>query len=293
MGYSFATFLWLEGLVERGARVLDLGSQDIVFNSNAEVIEVNKFIARGGGKPIAVHSFPQVVPVAAIWSEAGYPHSCIDVDDRRGTIRVDLQGCEYPSDLKYGFDLVVNAGTTEHLANPAGGLAFAHYACRKGGVMAHDVPLFGYMNHALVNPTPKFWTILQVMNGYEVMSADARKVDDVDNDMNFYGDHLDYINGLKDARNITWMVSIAFRKGGSAAFVPPIDAVLPDSDGSLEADLIASSILPLVASGAWTEREANSAINSISKARKGRSVPVKLAAHVVSAINSRLLKARK
>ena len=293
MGYSFATFLWLERFVDRGAKVLDLGSQDIVFNSNAELIEVNKFIARGRGVPIAIDAFPKILPVAAIWREAGYEHHCIDVDDRPGTIRVDLQGCQYPSALKYGFDLVVNAGTTEHLANPAGGLAFAHYACRKGGVIAHDVPLFGYMNHALVNPTPKFWTILRFMNGYEVLSADARSVDDVEGDMNFYGDHLDYINGLKDARNITWMISIAFRKSGYSAFVPPMDAVLPDSDGSLEAKLIAASILPLVASGAWTEKEAEQAINSISNSRKGRSFPVRFAAHVVSAIKSRLLRTVK
>jgi hypothetical protein len=288
MGYSFATFHWLHPFTPPGSRVLDLGSQDISIGCEAELVEVNKFIAHGGGIAQRIARYPATYTAAEIWTRAGYDYRCIDVDERPDTIRVDLQGCEYPTELKYAFDLVMNAGTTEHLANPAGGLAFAHYACRNGGVIAHDVPLFGLKNHGLVNPTPKFWSILRWLNNYEVLSAAARQCEELPGDPNHYSEALSFIAGVEAAVHLSWMISIAFRKRGSAAFVAPIDAVLPKSDGTLEAQLISSAMLPLIAGGVWSEAEADDAVRQATRAIKGRSIPIRIAAKVASAIAGRL-----
>src|SRR5262249_2555813 len=135
--------------------------------------------------------------------------------------RVDLQSLEFPKALKGSFDLVVNAGTTEHLANPTGGFAFAHFACRKGGIIAHDVPLSGYINHAITNPTPKFWFLLYLVNAYEIVSASTRQSPEVRSDRTYFGEELSFIKGIDSLQNTSWMISIALRKTSDGAFVPP------------------------------------------------------------------------
>jgi hypothetical protein len=291
MGYTCATFQWLGPLAPQGCRVLDLGSQDIQINSAAELRQLNDFI--GNGAHLSVASYPAMFKAGEVWTRTGRNYSCVDVDDRPGTIYVDLQACEFPAELKYAFDLVVNAGTTEHLANPAGGLAFAHFACRDGGVMAHDVPLFGFMNHALNCPTPKFWTILRWLNDYEILSANARKSEELPGAGDHYSEHVAYINGLAGARNISWLLSIAYRKRGDAGFVAPIDAVVAGSKGDTEAKLIASAMLPFIASGVWSESEADAGIRRATKAIKGRPFPLQLAAKLKATIVAKLKGQRR
>ena len=65
------------------------------------------------------------------------------------------------------YDLVTNFGTTEHVANQLNAMKIIHDLTAVGGVMIHNVPLQGFMNHGLVNYNMKFFWMLARSNGYE------------------------------------------------------------------------------------------------------------------------------
>lgn len=48
--------------------------------------------------------------------------------------------------------------------------------CKKKGMLYNDVPLFGFGNHGLINPTPKFWDAMIWMNQYLVKNIETREV---------------------------------------------------------------------------------------------------------------------
>jgi hypothetical protein len=270
LGYSYATFNWLDSFTPPRANVLDLGSQDLYLGSDAEFDEVNACLARRNGVALdRCSTYPCRVPASDAWRRAGCTYSCVDIDRREGTIEVDLQSLVFPRALGRKFDLVMNAGTTEHLANPVGGLAFAHYACRVGGIIAHDVPVFGFGNHGLVNPTPKFWASVMECNGYDVLSAVARHCPDAQHDVSFYhSPKLDFIAGIENARDLSWMLRMAFRKSRATAFIPPMDWT--GVDGKMGAALMRGSLRPF--RGTWTRREISDAMY---RALRGRDrVPI-------------------
>lgn len=255
MGYSYATFTQLAGFIPKPCRVLDVGSQDITVNNTGELREVNRFVARYGGASIDVR--PRITLTArAVYQAAGFDYTCTDVDHKPGTLYVDLQRLTFPKSLRDAFDLVVNAGTTEHLANPIAGFAFIHYCTRPAGLMFHDVPLFGWGNHGLMNPTPKFWHALIAMNGYEVIAAHTRHVEESDAGRGNFMNDAWTIEGLGELNCGSSMISIALRKTTDRVFMPPFDVEAP----SWDAWFIRSALEPFIATGVYSAAEVDDSL---------------------------------
>src|SRR4051812_43925438 len=173
MGYNWSMFAAMRDLnLAHGGRVMDLGAQDNYISHAGEIVEINKFIAQQSGRLLDEKMpLPKNLEAREIFERAGYKHFQCDVEKRPKTIYIDLSKLVFPSEHRSTMDLVANLGTTEHLANPVGGFALMHYLTKPGGIMFHDVPLFGMGNHGLTNPTPKFWHLLAELNGYEVIEA--------------------------------------------------------------------------------------------------------------------------
>ncbi len=264
MGYSAGMFQEIANLgLRRAARVMDVGSQDVWIGSTADLDVINAFVSALGGTP-----FSQSTPVGRmmeakdVFERAGLEYFRSDVDERPGTIYVDLNKLVFPVTMRDSIDLVVNVGTTEHLSNPIGGFALMHYLAKPGGILYHDVPLFGFGNHGLVNPTPKFWHALIWMNQYERISSSVRRSDESSVDRgNFYHDYMSYFEGLEQARDISWMIRMVLRKAHRRAFIPPYDAVLPESNGEKEANLVLGALYPFIKTGVWTEEEVASTVD--------------------------------
>jgi hypothetical protein len=70
-----------------------------------------------------------------------------------------------PYGLKGSFDLLVNAGASEHVANQDDCFRIMHDLTRVGGVMYHEVPAFLF-GHGLVNYSPLFFLQLARLNDY-------------------------------------------------------------------------------------------------------------------------------
>jgi hypothetical protein len=245
------------------ARMIDVGSQDIGMFNKVDLDRVNRFLHMYGGAQLAEPSqWPYIVEAKEVFQSAGFAYLRCDVDERPETIYVDLAKLEFPRNYRNALDLVVNVGTTEHLANPVGGFALMHYLTKVGGIMFHDVPLFGYGNHGLNNPTPKFWHALVWMNAYELIGASVKITDESKFDRgNFYQDYLSYIHGLAEAGGKSSTIRVILRKTRERVFIPPYDAVLPDSDGEKEARLVWGSLYPFICTSVYSVDDVVKGIN--------------------------------
>jgi hypothetical protein len=273
MGYAVGSLIDLGELLQSakvaGKRVIDLGSQDVTIFDEADLQNVRKFITTFGGDPDFSHptfngAFPGIISARDIFSAARFEYSCCDVDRRPGTVYIDYNTLAFDQSLYGKFDLVLNAGTTEHLPNHLAAFFFMHYLCREGGLLYNEVPLSGMFNHGLNNLTPKFWHTLRWMNSYRVMLARIKKVQlsQVD-DGNFGGRHLDFIENLRDIEQDSSCIQIIFQKVEDRGFIPPFDAVFPiDDGGKALADLVYASLAPFVACGSLGRDDAVASVNA-------------------------------
>lgn len=268
MGYAPAMFEEIGNLELPSKEVLDVGAQDVSIGSTAELEQLNRFISKhsSSGQLLAINKFPTVIEARKVYVRAGFSYTCIDVDERPGTLRVDLARFDIPR-LRSKYGLVVNVGTTEHLASPAATFALMHEMCAEGGILYNDVPLFGLGNHGLMNPTPKFWHALIWMNGYKAHSVRARTCDESAMDRgNFFHDYLDYMEGLRNIVGVSSLITTVLEKKTSWPFVVPFDAVFNDDKRGLSlAKLLIGSYHPFVTTGAYTEQEAIAGINNFLK----------------------------
>jgi hypothetical protein len=150
------------------------------------------------GKPVGPENFAKLAPSSdRFWRSLGI--ECIPIDLARDAVRIDLNRGSVPAEFAAQFDLVVNAGTTEHVANQDNAFRVIHDLAKAGGVMWHEVPTSGMQNHGYFLYHPKFFIHLYRLNDYELLKAETDKYED--------GSLLIY----------------AFKKRNSAAFVTPLD----------------------------------------------------------------------
>ncbi len=272
MGYAVQNFSQLGDLIEQvglnGRRVMDLGSQDVTIFNEPDYRNLADFVRRFGGDAARVRgligpNFPAVITARDVFAAAGFEYICCDVDQRPGTVYIDFNDLAFDRALYNKFDLVMNAGTTEHLSNPVAAFFLMHQLCRRGGLLFNEVPFSGWTNHGLNNLTAKFWHSLRWMNSYRVLSATIKYIPEAHpDDGNFGGEHLAFIQDLDEAAKVSSSIEIIFQKTLDRGFIPPYDAVCPtDDDGTAVEALVRGSLRPFVAGGALTEAEAAKTTN--------------------------------
>lgn len=137
------------------------------------------------------HLSPDAPPARDFYQWLGFEYSAIDIDGTPGSVPLDLNFDEAPATHRRSYHLVTNCGTTEHLANQLNAFKVIHDLCAVDGVMVHELPFQGYMNHGLINYNPKFFWMLARSNGYETIlmdfSAGGMGYDVPDNILEFVG----------------------------------------------------------------------------------------------------------
>ncbi len=112
-------------------------------------------------------------PAARVFYEAvGLSYASIDIDGSPSAIPLDLNYDRVPARMRGAFGLVTNFGTTEHIANQLNAFKAAHELAEPGGIMMHEVPAQGSMNHGLFSYHPKFFWALARENDYRWLSFD-------------------------------------------------------------------------------------------------------------------------
>jgi hypothetical protein len=117
-------------------------------------------------------------PAEPFWTSLGFSYAAIDYNGLHNSKALDLNTDEVPSSLRGQFDLVINTGTTEHIANQGNAFRVIHDLSAVGGVMYHEVPA-GSWDHGLINYGPKFFLFLQKQNNYEQVLYRGRTDEDM------------------------------------------------------------------------------------------------------------------
>jgi hypothetical protein len=163
----------------------------------------------------------------SFWTSLGFEYAALDFDGHRNSVAIDLNRDLVPEAIKNTFDLVVNTGTTEHIANQDNCFRVIHDLARKGGVMYHEL-CAGMSDHGLINYNPRFFWKLRDANDYEVLSMSLVSSGTIpvpehiiENNIRYGGgNHLD----LTSLPDIT--IRVSFRKRNRQLFGSPLD--LPD-----------------------------------------------------------------
>ena len=267
MGYAVQNFLNLAAAIRScnlsGVRVFDLGSQDVKIFDEVDYENLVGFIAQFNGDKSRIPElvegkFPAVISARDVFSAAGFEYSCCDFDQRSETIYLDFNTLAFDRTLYGTFDLVMNAGTTEHISNYIAVFFLMHQICKADGILFNEVPLSGWTNHGFNNLTAKFWHTLCWMNSYRTLLAQVKYISDHSRSGgDFGGEHIRFIKNLEEAVTVSSTIEIIFQKATKRGFIPPYDAILPNNNsGASIAKLVMGSLRPFIASGALTADEA-------------------------------------
>src|SRR5580693_10425559 len=144
-----------KGALDGAKRVMEIGAQQIsdslmIAPELPVAYKLFGCMSPPPFKPVGEANFSSAAPSSALfWSSLGLQRSAIDVDG--DAIRLDLNRGRVPRHLRGAFDLVVNGGTTEHVANQMNAFRIIHHLARVGGVMYHELPAGGLVDHGLVS----------------------------------------------------------------------------------------------------------------------------------------------
>jgi hypothetical protein len=115
---------------------------------------------------------PNSPPGSLLWSALGMKSKSLDIVG--GDVSVDLNKGRVPFWYRNAFDLAINTGTPEHIANQGNAFAAIHQLIRVGGMMYHQLPNAGLIDHGFFSYQPKFFRRLAEINNYEVVHLALR-----------------------------------------------------------------------------------------------------------------------
>jgi SAM-dependent methyltransferase len=164
-------------------------------------------------------------PGRLLWTALGFQSQAIDLVG--GDIVIDLNRGEVPLPYRGIFDFAVNCGTTEHIANQGNAFAAIHDLVRAGGLMYHQVPAFGLIDHGFFGYQPKFFHRIAKCNDYgwalfimsEIESESVREVPRYLNDANALEKEMPLPTAI-----MSGALRIALIKREDRPFVMPADA---------------------------------------------------------------------
>ncbi len=176
-----------EGLILPGARVIDIGAQQLAnsfltarerLKKLGELFGVTGPLELGAPKVSHIsdggleHLHPEAPPARGFWLWLGMSYCALDIDGSPGSLPLDLNYDSVPTEMVGQFQVVTNFGTTEHVANQLNAFKVVHDLTARGGLMIHQLPAQGMFNHGLVNYNFKFFWMLARSNEYKVIWSD-------------------------------------------------------------------------------------------------------------------------
>jgi hypothetical protein len=232
-----------EGYVRPNGAVVEIGAQQLsndVLRNRQKIRELGQAFGVTGEidlpDPTASvlthgqleHLDSAAPPARLIWTWLGFEYAAIDIDGSPGSIPLDLNFDEVPKRFRKHFQLVTNLGTTEHVANQLQAFKIIHDLTANGGVMIHNLPAQGFMNHGLVNYNLKFFWMLARSNGYKWIYSDFAVSDksyglpeNIAGDVRNFEVSID--QRTKNYEVFDCGIAVAMQKVTDIEFVPPID----------------------------------------------------------------------
>lgn len=178
--YNLLRQLKSAGILPQGGTVLEIGEANWYGDTNPEVLWEHidqmpegeaKDKALAMCKTVMLPIEEQLFSLAKLVYQIVMAPSKVVSIDMHGTpdaLKLDLN---HPIDVPNGerFDVVFNHGTLEHVFNAAEGYRTIHYSTKPGGLMIHEAPLTGWVDHGLLHPQPGLFFDLALANKYEII----------------------------------------------------------------------------------------------------------------------------
>jgi hypothetical protein len=183
MGMNLGGMVFLQNkgfLTAEKRRLLDIGPQNVYHTNGAQIED---FVRNQGGtigsvkfeaekKRLIYFSTPRREETTSLFSEicdlTNIEYNSFDVCPALKTELLDLNYDQLPGKYKEYYDVVLNFGTTEHIFNQWNCFKVMHDALKVGGVIYHQLPASGYLDHGYYCYTPLFFEELAQANGYEI-----------------------------------------------------------------------------------------------------------------------------
>jgi hypothetical protein len=178
MGLGLALLRDLIELKRRGfldcvQNVIEIGDQQLNDSliEAPELTELYRLFGRDDPPVLAAvgsENFTEQAPSSlAFWQGLGLNRTAVDIVGN--AIRIDLNSGRVMRALRGKYDLLINAGTTEHVVNQGNAFEIIHDLCRVGAVMYHELPAGGMIDHGMISYQPKFFRHLAAANDYEIL----------------------------------------------------------------------------------------------------------------------------
>jgi SAM-dependent methyltransferase len=177
MGTSSDNLDKIRWLYDRGhfrmpAAIADIGCQQLSHEVNDGVRAfANYFGRRVDQEQLA--AFDHYSFMGDLYRVAGFDYVSLDIIDAPYVHRFDLNTDQVPESLRGKFDLVINAGTTEHVLNQLNALKAIHDLAKPGGLIYSMFLLNGFGPHGLLRYCSRFVELLAAANQYEVIFKDV------------------------------------------------------------------------------------------------------------------------
>lgn len=210
----------LPGLLPPGGAILELGAQQVHCRGQEDVVRqfIEHFAGRRDHGRKEIRRFADGGYFGELLTACGFDYRSIDLINGYNTILLDLNIHAPPEELCGRFDLVTNFGTTEHLINQLLAMKTVHEVTKPGGVIYHDLPMSGYLQHGYFLYTPVFFSDLAAANGYRIVrqyySRTATPVT---------APELMRENGFPDPDFTDFGIEFILQKTSDAAFRMPLD----------------------------------------------------------------------
>jgi len=178
MGISISHIWYLveKGLIERNSRVLDIGAS---YLHNLKKTDVFRFVEKFGVVEISERAAAdlcarsvqqagkQMLFLSELLALTSIDYVSYDVCPGAKTKLFDLNRFDVLDEDRNAFDIVLNFGTSEHIVNQINTFKVMHDALKVGGVLFHQSPSIGWVDHGYFAYHPRFYRDLQIANNYQ------------------------------------------------------------------------------------------------------------------------------
>ncbi len=185
MGCGMEFLKWLDGqgAFPKGARILDIGESCLLGATPDDIVhfvvthadrvdqkQLNKTATEFAYRSTLLgHPTIQTLFLSELIDLTNLQYVSFDVVAARKAHLFDLNLHDLADDKHGTFDVVLNFGTTEHLMNQYNAYKVMHEAVKVGGLLFHQVPSTGYINHGYFCYNALMFQELAQANGYEIV----------------------------------------------------------------------------------------------------------------------------
>ncbi len=159
MGVNYCNFI----LLREFAAHWDLGSMMSYGRLFNTMTSAQRSKAAAAGLPSEASAGRATEPMFLALGASGV--TSLDVSDRDGCDVIGDLTRDFATDPSFAghlgrYDTVIDYGTSEHVFNPLQSLVNAYNLLRDGGVYVFDLPVSGWISHAVYQFTPSFFISL-------------------------------------------------------------------------------------------------------------------------------------